>query len=63
VGCDLPGGGPAAKLLTGLAGTLGEVARAQLAADLADVARQFDAADDGTVLAPGEYLEAAGVRR
>jgi ubiquinone/menaquinone biosynthesis C-methylase UbiE len=49
--------------ITRLAGTLGEVARAQLGADLADVARQFDAADDGTVLAPGEYLEAVGMRR
>jgi hypothetical protein len=27
------------------------------------VARQFNGADDGTVLAPGEYLEAVGVRR
>ncbi len=49
--------------VTRLAGTLSDVARAQFAADLADVARQFNGADDGTVLAPGEYLEAVGVRR
>lgn len=36
---------------------------AQFAADVVDVARQFNRADDGTVLAPGEYLEAVGVRR
>jgi hypothetical protein len=34
-----------------------------LAADLADVPGQFNRADDGTVLAPSEYLEAVGVRR
>lgn len=49
--------------ITRLAGTLDEGASAQFAADLADVARQFNRADDGTVLAPGEYLEAVGVRR
>jgi ubiquinone/menaquinone biosynthesis C-methylase UbiE len=31
--------------------------------DLADVARRFNQADDGTVAAPAEYLEAVGVRR
>lgn len=49
--------------ITRLAGTLDEGPRAQFAADLADVSRQFNRADDGTVLAPGEYLEAVGVRR
>ena len=49
--------------ITRLAGTLEEGPRAQFAADLADVSRQFNRADDGTVLAPGEYLEAVGVRR
>ena len=49
--------------ITRLAGTLDDRARTQFAADLADVARQFNRADDGTVLAPGEYLEAVGMRR
>lgn len=49
--------------ITRLAGTLDEGTRAQFAADLADVARHFNRADDGTVLAPGEYLQAVGVRR
>jgi ubiquinone/menaquinone biosynthesis C-methylase UbiE len=49
--------------ITRLAGTLDDSQCAQFAADLADVPRQFNRADDGTVLAPGEYLEAIGVRR
>jgi ubiquinone/menaquinone biosynthesis C-methylase UbiE len=53
--------------ITRLAGTLDEQTRSQFAADLADVARQFNGQGngqgDGTVLAPGEYLEAVGVRR
>jgi ubiquinone/menaquinone biosynthesis C-methylase UbiE len=49
--------------ITRLAGSLDDDMRAQFGADLADVPRQFNRADDGTVLAPGEYLEAVGVRR
>lgn len=49
--------------ITRLAGTLDHAAGARFAAGLADVARQFNRAQDGTVLAPGEYLEAVGVRR
>ena len=49
--------------ITLLAGTLDDGQRAQFAADLADVPRQFNRAGDGTVLAAGEYLEAIGVRR
>jgi hypothetical protein len=49
--------------ITRLAGTLTEDDLAQFAADLADVARQFNRADDGTIVAPSEYLEAVGVRR
>jgi hypothetical protein len=49
--------------ITRLAGSLDDGPRAQFAADLADVPRQFNRTDDGTVLAPGEYLEAVGVRR
>jgi ubiquinone/menaquinone biosynthesis C-methylase UbiE len=48
--------------ITRLAGTLSAADLAAFAADLADVARQFNRAD-GTVVAPGEYLEAVGVRR
>lgn len=49
--------------ITRVAGTLDEGQRAQFAADLADVPSQFNRADDGTVLAAVEYLEAVGVRR
>ena len=49
--------------VTRLAGSLDEDTGAQFAAALADVPRQFNRAGDGTVLAPGEYLEAVGVRR
>lgn len=48
--------------ITRLAGSLDESTRATFMADLADVPRQFNRADDGTVLASGEYLEAVGVR-
>jgi hypothetical protein len=46
-----------------LAGALDDGQRAQLAADLADVPRQFNRSGDGSVLAAAEYLEAIGVRR
>ena len=49
--------------ITRLAGTLDDDKRAQFAADLAEVPKQFNRAEDGTVLASGEYLEAVGVRR
>jgi SAM-dependent methyltransferase len=49
--------------ITRLAGSLDEGAQAQLAADIAGVTGPFNLADDGTVFAPGEYLEAVGVRR
>jgi ubiquinone/menaquinone biosynthesis C-methylase UbiE len=49
--------------ITRLAGTLSADDLARFADDLADVARQFDRAGDGTVAAPSEYLEAVGVRR
>lgn len=46
-----------------LAGTLDDAGRVSFAADLAEVPRKFNRADDGTVLAAGEYLEAVGIRR
>jgi ubiquinone/menaquinone biosynthesis C-methylase UbiE len=49
--------------ITRLAGTLAEADRARFAADLADVAARFNRADDGTLAAHAEYLEAVGVRR
>jgi ubiquinone/menaquinone biosynthesis C-methylase UbiE len=49
--------------ITRLAGTLSAADLERFAEDLADVARQFNTADDGTVVAPSEYLEAVGVRR
>jgi ubiquinone/menaquinone biosynthesis C-methylase UbiE len=49
--------------ITRLAGTLSGDDLDRFAADLADVARRFNRADDGTVVAPSEYLEAVGVRR
>jgi ubiquinone/menaquinone biosynthesis C-methylase UbiE len=48
--------------ITRLAGTLSGADLDRFAADLADVARAFNKADDGTVAAPGEYLEVVGVR-
>jgi ubiquinone/menaquinone biosynthesis C-methylase UbiE len=49
--------------ITRVAATLTDSELAQFAENLADVPRQFNRADDGTVVAPGEYLEAIGVRR
>jgi len=49
--------------ITRLAGTLSSEDGSRFAADLADVARQFNRADDGTVAAPAEYLEAVGIVR
>ena len=49
--------------ITRLAGTLSGADLDRFADDLADVARRFNRADDGTVVAPSEYLEAVGVRR
>jgi ubiquinone/menaquinone biosynthesis C-methylase UbiE len=49
--------------ITRLAGTLSDEDRPRFAADLAEVARRFNRADDGTVAADAEYLEAVGVRR
>jgi len=49
--------------ITRLAGTLADPAREWFAEELADVARGFNRADDGTVVAPSEYLEAVGIRR
>jgi ubiquinone/menaquinone biosynthesis C-methylase UbiE len=49
--------------VTRLAGTLSEADLARFADDLAGVARQFNRATDGTVVAPADYLEAVGVRR
>jgi ubiquinone/menaquinone biosynthesis C-methylase UbiE len=49
--------------ITRLAASLDEDTHARFSADLADVPRQFNRASGGTVLAPGEYLEAVGVRR
>jgi SAM-dependent methyltransferase len=46
-----------------VAGTLGGEDLDRFADDLAGVARQFNRADDGTVVAPAEYLEAVGIRR
>lgn len=49
--------------ITRLSGTLSEADLDRFADDLAGVARQYNRADDGTVVAPSEYLEAVGVRR
>jgi ubiquinone/menaquinone biosynthesis C-methylase UbiE len=49
--------------ITRLSGTLNSDDLVRFADDLADVARQFNRASDGTVAAPAEYLEAVGVRR
>jgi ubiquinone/menaquinone biosynthesis C-methylase UbiE len=49
--------------ITRLAGTLSGADLERFADDLADIARQFNRADDGTVAAPSEYLEAVGVLR
>jgi hypothetical protein len=49
--------------ITRLSGTLSEADLKKFSEDLADVARRFDKAGDGTVAAPAEYLEAVGTRR
>jgi ubiquinone/menaquinone biosynthesis C-methylase UbiE len=49
--------------ITKVSGGLSDVDRARFAEDLAGVARQFNRADDGTVAAVAEYLEAVGIRR
>ena len=49
--------------ITRLAGTLSGSDLERFAEELADVARQFNRADDGTCVAGSEYLEAVGVRR
>ena len=49
--------------ITRLAGTLSESDRETFAQELADVARKFNRATDGTCVAGSEYLEAVGVRR
>jgi ubiquinone/menaquinone biosynthesis C-methylase UbiE len=49
--------------ITRLAGTLSEEDLARFSADLAEVAREYNSADDGTVAAPSEYLEAVGIKR
>ena len=47
---------------TRLAGTLSDEDLVAFAADLAEVPRNYNQADDGTVAARAEYLEAVGVR-
>jgi ubiquinone/menaquinone biosynthesis C-methylase UbiE len=49
--------------ITRLSGTLSTEDLKRFAEDLAGVARQFNRATDGTVVAPSEYLEAVGIRR
>ncbi len=49
--------------ITRLSGTLSNQDLDRFSADLANVARQFNLADDGTVAAGSEYLEAVGIRR
>ena len=49
--------------ITRIAGTLSTEDGSRFAAALAEVARQFNRADDGTVAAPAEYLEAVGIVR
>lgn len=49
--------------ITRIAGTLSADDLTRFADDLADVARQFNRADDGTLAGTAEYLQAVGVRR
>jgi ubiquinone/menaquinone biosynthesis C-methylase UbiE len=49
--------------ITKLAGTLSDADLVTFAAELSDVPRAFNRAGDGTVAAPGEYLEAVGIKR
>ncbi|MDX6249860.1 MAG: hypothetical protein QOF10_3220 [Kribbellaceae bacterium] len=48
--------------ITKLAGTLSDQDLTKFAADLTEVPRQFNQAEDGTVAARAEYLEAIGIR-
>jgi ubiquinone/menaquinone biosynthesis C-methylase UbiE len=48
--------------ITRLAGGLDDDTATLFATDLAEVPTRFNRADDGTVLAPAEYLQAIGVR-
>jgi ubiquinone/menaquinone biosynthesis C-methylase UbiE len=49
--------------ITKLAGSLPDEQLAKFAADLADVPRAFNSADDGTLAGHAEYLEAVAVKR
>ena len=49
--------------ITRLVGTLSAPDQARFADELAGVARQFNRAEDGRLVAPSAYLEAVGVRR
>jgi ubiquinone/menaquinone biosynthesis C-methylase UbiE len=49
--------------ITRIAGTLSGDDLTRFSDDLADVARQFNRADDGTLAGTAEYLQAVGVRR
>ncbi|GAA3192726.1 class I SAM-dependent methyltransferase [Actinocorallia longicatena] len=49
--------------ITRLSGGLSQEDLATFAAELGDVARQYNKADDGTVAAPADYLEVVGIRR
>ena len=49
--------------ITRLAGTLDEPTAAAFGTDLADVARDFNRAGDGTLGGVSDYLEAVGTRR
>jgi ubiquinone/menaquinone biosynthesis C-methylase UbiE len=49
--------------ITRLAGSLPDQDLARFSEDLADVASEFNQADDGTLAARAEYLEAVGIRR
>ena len=49
--------------ITRLAGTLSGADAERFAAELADVPRGFDRSGGGSLVAPGRYLEAVGVRR
>jgi hypothetical protein len=44
-------------------GALDEAGRNDLARDLIDLVGRFNRADDGTMVAPGEYLEVVVTRR
>ncbi|GAA1588065.1 class I SAM-dependent methyltransferase [Kribbella sancticallisti] len=49
--------------ITKLAGSLSEQDLATFAADLADVPRKYNYAEDGTLAGRAEYLEAVGIKR